>query len=655
MKLRSRVAKKLRIALAGNANVGKSVIFNYLTGLHQHIGNWPGKTVEKAEGTLYFKGYAIDVVDLPGIYSFSTFSMEEEVSRDYIVTDKPDVVINVVDASALERNLYFTLQLIELEAPLVIALNQVDVAKKKGIEIDVARLEEALGAPVIPTVAIRGRGLHTLLEKAIQVAEEKKARRAPIRFGEEVEERVAKLTKEAERLSLRYPPRYIAIRLLEGDEAMEREVASLDPKVALFAKELAIEIEKIHGHPCHTVIAAERYEAAGRIAREVQRLTLPAKPRLEERLHDLTTHRVAGYLIMASVLLSLFHLIFTVGSYASGALTELLYGVKPFLTNLLGAGVAGELAWNIMEGVIAVVTIALPYIIPLYIALYFLEDSGYLGRAAFLMDSVMHKVGLHGKAIIPLILGYGCSVPACLGCRIMETHRERLLAIFVTTLVPCAARTVVILSLVGRYLGTWWALALYAFNLAVVFTLGRLAFKSLPGEPTALIMEMPDYKWPHLVTVLKQTWFRVLEFAKIALPLMIVGGLALRLMEALSLLKQVTEALSPITVAWLGLPAITGVAIVFGVLRKELALVMLAELFGTADFAEVPGFGGVQMVVFTVVIMFYIPCVATIAALVKEVGWRRALLITAFEVAFAIALGGLAFRALGPLAHIVGL
>jgi ferrous iron transport protein B len=638
---------KLLIALAGNANVGKSVIFNYLTGLHQHIGNWPGKTVEKAEGTLHFKGYTIDIIDLPGIYSLSTYSLEELISRRYIAVEKPDVVINVVDASILERNLYFTLQLMELETPMVIALNQMDVASRKGIRIDVDKLERLLGVPVIPTVAVKGVGIFRLLEKAIEVVEEKHIiKHAPIRFGLEIEERILKLAKMVENLKLQYPSRYVAIKLLEGDEEVKEEVLRLNPEIVAVAKKLAEEIEKIHGHSCSTVIVAERYEIAGRIAREVQTLVPSIKPKLEERLHNLTTHKVAGYAIMAFSLLTIFYSVFTIGGYVSALLNELFYTVEPFFYNLLGVGAVGKLIWSIIEGVIAGITIALPYIVPFYIILYFLEDSGYLSRIAFLMDNIMHKIGLHGKALIPLILGYGCNVPACLGCRIMETERERILAVFVTTLVPCAARTVIILGLVGKYLGIGYALALYIFNLAIIFILGRLAFKTLPGEPTALIMEMHDYKWPHLKTVLKQTWFRLFEFIKIAFPLIILGSFAIKLIEVFGLLELVALALSPITVAWLGLPLITGVTLIFGVLRKELTLIMLATLLETENFTEVPGFGPIQMIVFTIVTMFYIPCISTIAALVKEIGWRKALFITVFEILFAVMLGGLAFRIL---------
>ena len=638
--------KKLLMALAGNANVGKSVIFNYLTGLHQHIGNWPGKTVERAEGTLYFRGYTVDIVDLPGIYSLSTYSLEESVSRKYIAVESPDLVINVVDASVLERNLFFTLQLIELETPMILALNQIDMAKGKGIQIDMEKLETLLGVPVIPTVAVKGVGIAKLLEKAIETVEREPVKKRPqVRYGEEVEEKISLLVEQMKSAQSVYPPRYVAIKLLEGDKEIESEVKKTAPQVMPIAKKLARKIKTLHGHACSTVITSERYEAAGCIARATQKLVPPIKPTLGERLHDITTHRVIGYAVLAFSLLLMFYSIFTFGDQTSVLLSDLLYGLEPFFTSIFGTGIMGNLMWGgVMEGIIAGVTIVLPYIIPFYVTLFFLENSGYLSRIAFLMDNAMHKIGLHGKAFIPLMLGFGCNVPACLGCRIMETQRERLLAAFVTTLVPCAACTVIILGLVGRFLGVQWALALYLFDLVIIFALGRLAFKVVPGEPTALIMEMHDYRWPHLKTVLKQMWFRVAEFVKIAFPLIIIGSIALKLAEFSGALEKVAVVLSPVTVVWLGLPAITGITLMFGVLRKELSLAMLAALLGTTNFAQV--LSPVQMVVFTLVAMLYIPCIATIAALVKDFGWEKALFISVFEIAFAIFVGGIAFRIL---------
>jgi ferrous iron transport protein B len=637
---------KLLIALAGNANVGKSVIFNYLTGLHQHIGNWPGKTVERAEGTLHFKGYTIDIVDLPGIYSLSTYSLEELVSRKYIAVNQPDLVINVVDASVLERNLFFTLQLIELQTPMIIALNQMDIAKRKGIQIDIKKLEKSLEIPVIPTVAVKGVGIDKLLQKAIETFEKGPTKKhTHLRYGEEIEEKIGFLIEMARNLQFVYPARYVAIKLLEGDEEIEREVKRKNPQIVSAAKKIAEEIENIHGHTCSAAIVSERYEVAGCIARKVQKVTSPIKLPLAERLHNVTTNKITGYAIMAFLLLVIFYSIFTFGDYTSGVLSNLLYSFEQWLEGALGSGILSQLiSGGIIQGVIAGVTIALPYILPFYLILYFLEQSGYLSRIAFLMDKAMHKIGLHGKAFIPIMLGFGCNVPACLGCRIMETQREKLIAAFVTTLVPCAATTVIILGLVGEFLGIQWALVLYLVNLLIILTLGRLAFRLAPGEPTALIMEIHDYRWPHLKTILKQTWFRLAEFVKIAFPLIIVGSLILKLTEILGLLEPLASVLNPLTVMWLGLPSIAGIALMFGVLRKELTLIMLGTLLGTTNFSQV--LTPIQMVVFTLVAMFYIPCIATIAALIKEFGWKRALSITMFEIAFAIGVGGIALRLL---------
>jgi ferrous iron transport protein B len=635
-----------RIALAGNANVGKSVIFNQLTGLHQHIGNWPGKTVEKAEGTLHFKGYTIDFIDLPGIYSLSTFSMEELVSREYIATEKPDLVINVVDASVLERNLFFTLQLLELESPLLVALNQIDMATKKGIVIDVEKAEKILGVPVVPTVAVSGKGVYRMLETAIEVIE-KKRKTEPLkpRYGKEIEERIEDLTILLGKVELKYPARWVAIKLLEEDSEVEKEVRALSPEIVAAAERMRGELEQLHGHSCPTVVTCERYHVASMISEQIQTITEPLKTPLREKLHTATTHKIFGYPIMLATVLTVFIAIFSFGDFTSALLGDTFFGLKPAFDSVLGTGIVGELVWGgVMEGIIGGVTIALPYILPFYFLLYIFEDSGYLSRIAFLMDNLMHKMGLHGKAFIPVMLSFGCNVPGCLGCRIMETPRERLLTAFVVTLVPCAATSVIILGLVGTYVGIGWALALYIINLIIIFVLGRIAFKALPGEPTELIMEMSDYRVPHIKTVAKQTWFRLREFIVMAFPLIIAGSFIIKVAEVANLLDPITNISSPVTVVWLGLPAVTGIALIFGVLRKELTLIMLATLFGTTNFALV--MTPVQMVVFTLVVMLYIPCVATIGALVKEFGWKKALLITVSEILLALFVGGIAFRLL---------
>ena len=338
--------KHIIVALAGNANVGKSVIFNHLTGMHQHIGNWPGKTVERAEGTLHFKGYTIDVIDLPGIYSLSTFSIEELISREYIAVENPDLVINVVDASVLERNLFFTLQLMELETPMIVALNQMDMAKKKGIRIDHKKLEKILGVTVIPTVAPSRVGIYELLQTSVNIIEKGEAAPSKIKYGEEIEEKIQELNKFIEKIQLPYPARWVEIKLLEGDEQIEERIRQLDPKALSTARKLAEEIENIHGHSCSTVITSERYEIAGCIAREVQQIVPPVKPPAREKLHALTTHTILGYPIMAAVILSIFFGIFSFGDYTSGLLSDLFYGLEPVFGNVFGTGIFGELLWG---------------------------------------------------------------------------------------------------------------------------------------------------------------------------------------------------------------------------------------------------------------------------------------------------------------------
>jgi len=649
--------KEVTIALAGNANVGKSALFNQLTGASQTIGNWPGKTVEKAEGTLFFMGRTLRVIDLPGIYSLSTFSIEEMIAREYIATGRPDVIVNVVDASSLERNLYLTLQLLEMEAPLIIALNQVDYASKRGIRVDAKRLSELLGVPVIPTVAITGEGVEELLRAIIDYLDGKIKASGKDFKGKEVERVLEKLSKaiasNLPEISRIYPPRWLAIKLLEEDEDVEGKVRSHENGhlIMALAEAAREELENIHGEPSQVVMASERYGFASRIAKEVTQFEVP-RISIEERLSYLTTHRVLGYPILLAVIASMFWIIFAVGGRLSGILDDLFEEIvlpigKGAIGAILPEGVAGLIADGVLAGIGAGLSIALPFIIPFYALLAILEDSGYLPRAAFLMDNLMHKIGLHGKAFIPLLLGFGCSVPACLACRIMERDRERFLAAFVAILIPCAARTVVIMGLVGAYLGLMPALALYAFDLALVLLVGRLAYRALPGEPIGLIMEMPPYRMPSWRIVMRKTWSRTKSFAYVAFPYIVAGSLILEAIKIAGWLDPLADAMAPLVVQWLGLPKEAGITLIFGILRKELTLILLATLAGTANYAEI--LSPIQMIVFSLVAMIYFPCISTVAALVKEFGWRKAVLTALFDIGLAIALGGLAFRLLSLL------
>lgn len=633
--------KKLTVALAGNANVGKSVVFNQLTGLHQHVGNWPGKTVKRAEGTLSFNGYTIDVVDLPGIYSLSTFSLEERVSREYIALEHPDALINVVDASSLERNLFFTIQLLELEPHLIIGLNQMDMAEKKGIKIDVQKLSQHLDVPVVPMAAVKNKGLKELMEEVIRLHEKDSDPPNSPSYGIEIET-VIKEVVEKIKFEFTYPKRWLAIKLLEGDDEIETLCYSMSPELATTIKELRSRVEALHGHDSASVIASERYTKASRIATTVATLTEP-ETNIWKRVEELTSHPILGYMIMLAVVFSMFYTIFNFGDFFSGVLSSIFDLLKFSYYQTFGAGTIQTFLWEgLIEGVNAGISIALPYIVPFFLTLSILEDTGYLARVAFLMDSLMHKIGLHGKGFIPLMLGFGCNVPACLGCSIMETERERLICAFVSSLVPCAARSIVIMGLVATYVGFEWAVALYLLDFLLIFLLGRIAYKALPGEPVGLIMEMPTYKNPSTKVTLQRTWFKLKSFIFEAFPIMVIGNLGIFLANSLGILSLVEKIFTPVTVWWLGLPAATGVVLIFGVLRKELTLILLASIMGTTNFALI--LTPVQMFVFTFVVMIYVPCIATIAVLAKEFGSKAAAVISLTEVILAVVLGGILSR-----------
>lgn len=635
----------ITIALAGNANVGKSVIFNHLTGSHQTIGNWPGKTVERAEGTLHFDGYDATIIDLPGIYSFSTFSLEELVTREYIAHEKPDAIINVIGASVLERNLYFTLQLLDMDIPLVICLNQMDIAKSKGISIDTKKLEGMLGIPVIPAVASRGKGIQELIQRTLDITQDgHNTRGNRVKFSDAIESRIEKLAGaiESKQLNLEYPSRWVAIKLLEDDSEIKKLVRLKSEAVVSTSETMAKEVENTYKESSFSVIASERYSKASQIAADIQRQEM-VKATFSDRLDWFTTHKVFGYVTAFAVIAGLLLWTFTVGNYFSNWLSHLFSFFQSTNPNLTGS--MGSILWNgAFGGIVAGVTLVIPFVVPFYFVLAAIEDSGVLTRVAFMFDNFMHRMGLHGKAIIPMILGYGCNVPAIYSCRVMGTRREKLLAAFAITFIPCTARTIIILGLVAAFVSIKWALALYALDLVIIFALGRVALKVVPGKSTGLIMEMHQFRVPSLSVVAKQTWSRTRLLIFMVFPIYIIGGVVVQGLYALGWLGPINNALSPVTVTWLGLPLITGILLVFGLIRKEMIVLALVPLLGTENF--ILFLSQTQLVLLAFISMLYIPCVATISALVKEFGWKPAAAISMANLVSAILLGGIAARLL---------
>ena len=506
-----------KIALAGQPNVGKSTVFNILTGLNQHVGNWPGKTVEQRTGTFIHDEVEFNIIDLPGTYCLTAASPEETVTRDYIIREHPDVVIAVINAASLERNLYLVAELLALPAPLVIGLNMMDVAKQEGFEIEPDVLAAAIGIPVIPMVASRGEGVHELIDAAVQVVLEGPAQE-PARPEIRADHRAIQI--EIEELvngyvPAPYPSDWTALKLLEGDQEITHLMQEALPperwqrlQAILFQHEDAI-----------IAVAGGRYEWIRRMTRAALKRPRGGRITLTQRIDSVATHPFGGLLMLAVVLGLIFGLTYAVG----GPIQEWLASVVvQGLANWVSQALANAPSWLsglIVDGVIGGVGTVLtffPILAVFFAGMAILEDTGYMARAAYVMDRFMHVLGLHGKSFIPLFLGFGCNVPAIMGTRIIESPKSRLLTIMLAPLVPCTARLAVLTVLVPIFFpeqATLVSWALTGLPLVVLAVSGALINRfGLRGEQSAFIMEMPLYHRPNIKTIGLLVWQRIVAF-----------------------------------------------------------------------------------------------------------------------------------------------
>ncbi len=657
----------IRIALAGQPNVGKSVIFNQLTGLSQVIGNWPGKTVAKAEGTAKFHDYTFKIIDLPGIYSLSTYSLEEVVSRDYILNDKPDYIINVVDSSHLERNLFLTLQLAMLNRPMILALNQFDLLQERGYEIDVDKFSKQIGIPIIPTVAVHNRGLHGLLETIIKIEEQNlhlsvsesntpSISSLPVShpLGKEIEVSLDKIQEKfPKQLKYgNYPKKFLAVKLLEDDEESIRMLREINPqekksidRALFFVGESRQNLEELHGEHISTIINAEMYNISSQIVGDVLELKkMSKKKQWSHYLDHITLDNVTGYIFFFVVMIGIYFAVFKFGDLVSGSLDIIYDHYTPSVAASLGGldNWLYKILWiGVVGGLFAGVGGVLPYVIPFFMIIEILQDTGYLPRAAYLMDRFMHHLGVHGKTIIPVLIGFGCNVPAVSAAMIMETEKERKRAIIISSMIPCSAVTTIVMGLVARYMGFWYAILIYFINFAVIVGLGKILTLMDKDDSTKseLIIELHDFRRPNLKVIFKQTWARSKEFVYMALPLIVVLGIFLQIMLEFQLMDPINTLLSPITVYALGLPIGVGVYLFYGVLRKELNLVLL-EVFVASMGMLIPEYMTyLQIFTFTLVTMLYVPCLATIVVIKKDTGWKFALQVFFFEILLALVFG----------------
>ncbi|MGP8329738.1 MAG: ferrous iron transport protein B [Methanosarcinaceae archaeon] len=622
------------IAFAGNPSVGKSAFFSRLTGVGVDISNYPGTTVELTHGSVKIGTKTVDLVDLPGIYSLGASTEDEKVSKRYLLKEKPDTIINVLDATRLERNLYLTLQLLELNIPVVVALNQMDAAKDMGISIDIPNLSNILGVPVIPTVATKGIGLDDTVRVALEETVDNN--RIMVHYDGHISSALDRLDEILPDID-----RGVKIRTLLNDEEFVEMCCSKDNARQLLdlSSSITKDIEQAHGMSISDTIARDIYGEAGHIVDSVVTRKERRKTH-KDRIDNILTSRYMGIATLVGILLLTFAIVFYIGGILEGGIVDLfeIYLIQP--ARIMTAGMhpilQNALIYALL-GIEAGFAIAIPYIAVFYIILSIFEDSGYLTRAAFLLDTLTHKVGLHGRAIIPLILGYGCNVPAIMSTRALNTIRERRIASILIALTPCSARTVIILGLVGTFVGYWAAISIYVLELVIIFSTGWVLGKGLPGERTGFIMEMAPLRNPDPKATLQKTWLRIREFVYVAFPLLVIGSAVLGVADAVGILDAFESAVGPISMGLLGLPAFAATALVFGILRKEMALEVLAVLAGTANFALV--LTPLQMYVFAVITTIYVPCVATIAILKHELGWKDTAWISIFTMVLALIIG----------------
>ncbi|MCX8033243.1 MAG: ferrous iron transport protein B [Thermoleophilia bacterium] len=656
----------VRVGLAGQPNVGKSTVFNALTGLNQHVGNWPGKTVEKKTGRFVFRGREYEVVDLPGTYSLTSGSEEERIARDYLLKERPDVVVAVVNAAALERNLYLVAELLLMPIPLVVALNMIDVAEAHGIHVEAPVLQAALGVPVVPLVASKGSGLVELMEAIEHLAQHpelsRSSRPAVREKHRPVLEQIRQLLEG--KLPWGYPLDWTAVKLLEGDTEVAEMVQQAAPDIWPQVKAV------LAGHDdAFLDIAGGRYDWIGRMVRAAVVQPRRGVTAITDRIDRVATHPFWGLVMLIAAMAALFGVTYFVAGPAAEALSELITGrLAGLLRELLGwapGWVSGVLADGVVGGAGTVLSF-LPILVVFFAALGLLEDVGYMTRAAYVTDRYMHWMGLHGKSCMPLILGFGCNVPAVLGSRIIEERRARLLTILLTPFIPCSGRLAVLAFLAPAFFGSsaiWASLALVGGNLVVLAVVGIAVNKLVfGGERSALIMEMPLYHAPNARTIGLYVWRNTLAFVKKAGTLIVVVSAVVWVLSnypgkepSASVLGILGRGLEPIG-ALMGLGDWRlMVALLSSFVAKENSVATLAVVFGAAA-----GGGGLAAVVagaltppaaaaFLVVQMTFVPCVATLAAIRQESqswGWLAASI--GLMLVVSLLLGTVVFR-LGSL------
>lgn len=663
--------QNITAALAGNPNTGKTSLFNNITGAKQHVGNWPGVTVEKREGSIIYKGKTIKLIDLPGIYSMGAYSEDEVVAREYILDEKPNIIINVVDSTNLDRNLYLTVQLLEMEADVIVALNMIDETEKLGMTIDYEKLSQIIGAKVIPTIATKKKGLDkiskSILEnKYVFDKELKRSNPFKIDYGVEVEQKISeiiKLLRLSDIVLKDYPVRWLAIKLLEGDKKLIEQVRNTDKGSSIIKtlENSRKQLKKNLGLSLDTYIISKRYDYINRVVEQC--VNDPRKDKLTstDKIDKVLTHKVLGIPIFIAIML----LVFTFTFNLSDPIVELLEKAFDGLGKLAGDilvkwQMSGLFSSFIVDGIIGGLGSVLeivPVLFTLFIALAILEDTGYMARIAYIMDKPMERVGLHGKAFIPFLLGFGCNVPAIMSTRSLDSKRDRMVAIMANPFISCSARLPVFVLFTSVFFSSHKALiivSLYTISIFMAIVTTKLFGKLMPEEEdSSFIIELPPYRRPTIKGVFIHMWEKVEDFLKRVSTIILAAVIIIWLLSSLpfgveyasdkSLVGRISSIIAPILKpAGFGTWQAT-IALIFGVLAKEIVVTTLGVVYKAGsqglDFTLAQHFTPLSAYSFMVMTLLYAPCIATIGSMkseTKSVKWTLISVLYGLVVAWVM-------------------
>ena len=658
-----------KIALAGNPNSGKTTVFNLLCGAREKIGNWPGTTVEKKQGYFTYQDEKVEVVDLPGIYSMSAYSIDERIARDFLIKEKPDLVVCVIDASNLERNLYLVLQLLELGQPVLLDLNMMDMVEKSKMKIDVQKLSKILGVDVVQTVALKSEGIDDLKKKIIENLKGDRKVNFKIDY-QDLESTLEEITSllEHKGISLGIPNRAVSIRILEQDTDLLNYVKKSLPQVEEIKNKAEVEISKRTGEDLETFMIERRYAYLKGVVKECVKKELPLEDRLtfSDKLDKILTNRFLGIPLFLFFMYLLFQMVFTFAT----PFMDLIDGFFGYLANIVNVffeqqGLPSWLGSFISDGVISgigSVLIFLPNIMLLFLGISILESSGYLARAAFVMDRFMHALGLHGKSFIPMLLGFGCSIPAIMSTRTLESRKDRILTILIIPLMSCSARlpvyTLFAAALFPKNQGLV-VFSLYVIGIVLAIFVAKV-FKHLffKGEVAPLVMELPPYRMPSLRNIFLSMWTRSSLFVKKAGTIIFMGVVLVWILSSLplgveyagesSLIGRLGKMLAPLfKLAGFGFWQ-AAVSLVFGILAKEVVVGTLGTLYGTAEegLKEVllQQFTPLSAYAFLIMTLVYIPCIAAIGAIKRETNWRWTFLAVSYSLILGWVLSTLVYQ-----------